>query len=284
MEIKNQNKINNNTVINNDNCITFETQDPIFFGKGRHYGFELEVERINVDKNKDYSDLDLINIIGKNRKWIYFMKDPSLIDGFEIISHPCTISFLKKELPQLLKDLQDLGLGEYFTTGLHFHVDRKVFGKNNKEQISNIGNAIKIISNNFNILRKVCGRTTDTIYSNNWKGLCKTVEELNNVNPLFLGSNKHTDNSEYTRFILKKDYRNTKGFNFIRNNPLNLLKKITVEFRLPQATTNFNDFIGRLLIYDTLINNAINNEYGDFNYLFKNKHKDLDNYLKQYNI
>ena len=280
-----KNKNNINTVVGNNNCIKFITiNDNVqfqFYGTGRHYGFELEVERLGeIDKTNE----ELINIIGKNREWLYFMEDHSLFNGFEIISHPCTIDFIKEHLPKLLKELQDLKLGEFETTGLHFHVDRKVFGDNSKKQLSTIGNAIKIISNNFDIFKKVCGRTVDTEYTHNWKGLKNKVELLNNENPLFLGSDKHTDNSEYTRFILKKDYSTDKGMTEIRNKPLNLLKKKTVEFRLPQATTDYNNFMGRLLLFDTLINNSINDNYGDFSYLFKNKDSDLDKYLSQYDI
>lgn len=231
-----------------------------FFGDGRFFGFELEVERLHLNH---LTNEDLINIIGKNREWLYFTTDCSLINGFEIISHPCSIDFLQKHLPSLLEELQKLGLGGFKTAGLHFHVARSVFGNDTQTQLKTIGNLIKDVFNNYKEIKKVCGRVIDTKYTGNWKGLKNSSELLNIENPLFLGSEKKTDNSVYVRSILKKDYTTDRGFNEIRNKPINLLKKrqakgnSTVEFRLPASTVNYNEFMERLLLYNSLIDKAI---------------------------
>lgn len=251
------------------------------FGTGRLYGFELEVERLNLFY---LTNEELINIIGKNREWLYFMEEPSLINGFEIISHPCSLEFLEKHLPKLLEDLQLLSLGSFYTAGLHFHVHRSVFGNSTQQQLSHIGNLIKIVNNNFNLIKKMCGRTHDNEYSQNWKNLKSNVELLNIENPLFLGSNKCTDNSEYVHKVLRKDYSTNNGRSEIRNKPINLLKKTTVEFRLPQSTVNYEDFIGRLYLYNELINLSLtNNTEGSLTYyLFKNKNEVFNNFLNKY--
>lgn len=220
------------------------------YGNGRLFGFELEVE-----KDTNLSNEELINIIGKNREWLYFMEEPSLIDGFEIISHPCSIEFLKDNLPKLLEELSKLGLKSYYTAGLHFHVSREVFGTKEEQPIK-IGNLIQLIHNNFAYIKDKCGREIDTKYSKNWK-LKKTVQQLNEENPLFLGSNKNTNNIQYTKAILKKDYSTPKGREEVRNKPINLLKKKTVEFRLPQSTLDYNTFMDRLNLYNDLINLAL---------------------------
>ena len=101
---------------------------PYFFGKGQyHLGFELEVEARN---NSRYEGAELVqNELGAHA---YMKDDGSLSDGFEIVTHPHTLSdyqtaFNWDFIPKLKRD----GFRSWNTDtcGLHVHVSRTAFGE-----------------------------------------------------------------------------------------------------------------------------------------------------------
>ena len=100
---------------------------PYFFGKGQyHLGFELEVEARNSSR---YEGAELVqNELGAHA---YMKDDGSLSDGFEIVTHPHTLSdyqtaFNWDFIPKLKRD----GFRSWNTDscGLHVHVSRTAFG------------------------------------------------------------------------------------------------------------------------------------------------------------
>lgn len=102
---------------------------PIFFPKKglpgtRYYGIELEVE----GEDKPHEDM-AENI---NSDYLYCKQDGSLVDGFEIVSHPATFKELTKgnscfeQWEETLDNLRKKGYTSYDkgTCGMHIHVSK----------------------------------------------------------------------------------------------------------------------------------------------------------------
>jgi hypothetical protein len=103
---------------------------PYFFGEGQyHLGFELEVEARN---NSRYEGAEIAqDALGSHA---YMKDDGSLSDGFEIVTHPHTLSdyqtaFNWEFMPRLKRE----GFRSWNTDtcGLHVHVSRTAFGEGN---------------------------------------------------------------------------------------------------------------------------------------------------------
>lgn len=97
-----------------------------FFGsraENPYLGIELEVEC------QDHSREDIatqLNIASDDDHRIYFKHDGSLTNGFEIVSHPCTLNYHKNEMgwKVWMKKLLELGCRSHLTRtcGLHVHL------------------------------------------------------------------------------------------------------------------------------------------------------------------
>lgn len=86
-------------------------------------GFELEIE--SKDGNRVDQATEVLNILGDN---VFLKHDGSLTHGFEIVSHPMTISEHKKiDYLKALKSLSSMGAKSHdvSTCGLHFHIDKR---------------------------------------------------------------------------------------------------------------------------------------------------------------
>jgi len=92
------------------------------------FGLELEVER--MDKSET-SRGDMAKKI-EHKAW-YFKNDGSLNNGFEIVTHPLTFSYIKhsaKEIESTLNELSNNAYNSYNanTCGMHIHISKKAFG------------------------------------------------------------------------------------------------------------------------------------------------------------
>ena len=100
---------------------------PYFFGKGQYYlGFELEVEARNSSR---YEGASMVQDILGSRA--YMKDDGSLSDGFEIVTHPHTLSDYQTEFNwEFIPKLKREGFRSWNTDtcGLHVHVSRTAFG------------------------------------------------------------------------------------------------------------------------------------------------------------
>lgn len=100
---------------------------PYFFGKGQyHLGFELEVEARNSSR---YEGASMVQDILGSRA--YMKDDGSLSDGFEIVTHPHTLSDYQTEFNwDFIPKLKREGFRSWNTDtcGLHVHVSRTAFG------------------------------------------------------------------------------------------------------------------------------------------------------------
>jgi hypothetical protein len=95
-----------------------------------YLGIELEVEG-----NIDYAE-DLIEL--SNSENLFWLEhDSSLNNGFELVTHPCTLEYYMKQFPleQISKGLADNGFKSHNTDtcGLHIHVGKKLL--TNTDQI-----------------------------------------------------------------------------------------------------------------------------------------------------
>ena len=101
---------------------------PFFFGKGQYYlGFELEVEARNESR---YAGAEIAqNELGSHA---YMKDDGSLSDGFEIVTHPHTLSDYQTNFNwEFTSKLKREGFRSWNTDtcGLHVHVSRTAFGE-----------------------------------------------------------------------------------------------------------------------------------------------------------
>lgn len=101
---------------------------PYFFGKGQYYlGFELEVEARNESR---YVGAEIAQeMLGSHA---YMKDDGSLSDGFEIVTHPHTLSDYQTNFNwEFMPKLKREGFRSWNTDtcGLHVHVSRTAFGE-----------------------------------------------------------------------------------------------------------------------------------------------------------
>lgn len=94
-------------------------------------GFELELT-MEEGSGRKATALSLIDYMIKNQMedLIYFKSDSSIPHGFEIVSHPSTLSYWKKvDLRGFLDKAKELGMVEHDSCGLHVHVSKDALSK-----------------------------------------------------------------------------------------------------------------------------------------------------------
>lgn len=103
---------------------------PIFFkisdNDNVYLGIELEVERGSDGLNRE----KMAEKISKD--FLYFKEDGSLDDGFEIVTHPMTISYIKQNKhvwADILNQLRSNNYRSYDTKtcGMHIHISKNAF-------------------------------------------------------------------------------------------------------------------------------------------------------------
>lgn len=137
---------------------------PHFFGQGKYFlGFELEVESSDGRrKGAEY-------IIGKMGSHAYLKEDGSLNDGFEIVTHPHTLSEYQSNFDWTgLRGLSRQGFRSWDTDncGLHIHVSRTAFGEvlRSKDVVKSQAHElrfIKLIYDNERQITRLAGRESE---------------------------------------------------------------------------------------------------------------------------
>jgi hypothetical protein len=95
-------------------------------------GIELELEAINTAENpKLYAAAELYDALNMDGDLFYMEEDGSLSNGFEVISHPVTYQYLRKNvnLREIFSKIQNLDLDSrdsngHAVAGLHIHLNR----------------------------------------------------------------------------------------------------------------------------------------------------------------
>ena len=134
------------------NAYGYKPNAEFYFGKNEEHkpnalvtGFELEVQRgDNATKCGEMAFLidERINkIYFKDKKFLYFKRDGSVSNGFEIVSQPFTQQFFKENIKMFTELLKMLQENNYIShdsdcCGLHFHINRK-FLENESDEPTN---------------------------------------------------------------------------------------------------------------------------------------------------
>ena len=103
---------------------------PCFWGDGPFYfGVELEIDEAGEDSDNARR---LLAIANQGQPQLYCKHDGSLDDGFELVTHPMSLSYYRTEMPweALLREAVRMGYLSHQsgTCGLHIHVSREAFG------------------------------------------------------------------------------------------------------------------------------------------------------------
>lgn len=189
--------------------------------RGRHNG-EVAEEIIETMKNK-----------------IYCKRDGSLDEGFEIVSHPCTLKYHteKMEWNSIMKHLIDNGFRSHDTStcGVHVHVSRGFFGDTNDEQDLHIAKLIMLIDKFWEKVVTFSRRRSDNL--NRWAS-------KNNI---------EVTDEDMTEVIIDKI---KKQKNSGRYKAINLTNLHTIEFRIFRGTLKHETFLATLQFVETLCHYA----------------------------
>lgn len=201
-------------------------------------GIELEIDKKDGYRFNQYQCCKLLR--NNFKGLIHLEHDGSLGDyGIEIVSNPMTIDYFKKvDWAKLLKLCQESGYYSHdanSSCGLHIHISRSVFGKDEKSQELAIKKLVNFVNNFFDDFVKLSRRNSTQV--NDWCG-------------------KYYDN--YTGVANSKRLidRFNKGSHGDRYFAVNLTNDDTIEFRLFRGTLNLASFLASVDIVWNVFKNA----------------------------
>lgn len=203
---------------------------------GLYMGIELEVD---CGGKLESEAEEITNILD----FAYCKSDGSLTNGFEIVTHPCTLEFHMNIANYYQEAFDELVIAGYRshdtdTCGLHVHVNRDYFGDNNEEIDLNIAKLMLLIDKEeiWQKVVKFTRRKSENL--NSWARRCNmpTSEEGCNEECIINESKRFKHNSRYYA--------------------INLQNSDTVEFRLFRGTLKYNTFIATLQFVSNVINLA----------------------------
>lgn len=207
--------------------------EPIFYGDGPLYlGVELEVDEAGKD---NINAVQALRAFNQENVYGYVKSDGSLNDGFELVTHPCTLETHLQQVPwrETLEALRGMGYRSHApgTCGLHVHVSRKALGKDVYEQEETIAKLLYIFERFWQEILRFSRRTESQI--NHWAaryGYKDCGEEI-------LKEAKHGANGRYAC--------------------INLTNTDTIEFRVFRGTLKYNTVIATLQFVANLCRVAI---------------------------
>lgn len=209
-----------------------KSRTPIFWNKDGHtdakdfagFGLEIEVDRRSCASGCVVNEClhKIVDTVGVGH--LYFERDGSLDNGFEIITQPHTEKALKmvdfEKVFEILKSYEYLA-HDIKTCGLHIHISRRYFGKNEAEQTRAVGKMLAFYDTYFDDVLKISRRTQ------------QQAERWANKYCLY----------GYTQTQKENDARKqVKIGGSSRYMAVNLTNKNTVEVRLMRGTLNINTF------------------------------------------
>ena len=209
--------------------------DPIFYGKNDLFlGVELEVD-IGGEEN-DHAER-ITYPANRTEERMYCKHDGSIESGFEMVTHPMTLNYHKKEMPwtKIMDKAIEYGYRSHQTStcGLHVHVGRKELGETYEIQEDVISRIVYFIEAHWNELLKFSRRTETNI--NRWAsryGLSNTTKET---------YDKAKKGNGMGRYVC-----------------LNLYNPFTIEFRIFRGTLKHSTFIATLELVHEICTQAMN--------------------------
>lgn len=209
---------------------------PIFYGEGpRFFGVELELDD---GGNNELNAGILLDCVNTSDRQIYIKHDSSLNDGFEVVTHPMSLSYHKYEMPWL--ELCDKAIDmDYLshktdTCGLHIHVNRSSLGNTYMNQEATISKILLIMEKFWPEMVRFSRRTSSQL--DRWAqryGFEKRGKE-----------------------ILDKAKKKTLG----RYASINLENSETIEFRIFRGTLKVNTILAALELTDQFCEYAVHME------------------------
>ena len=175
------------------------------------FGIELEVEKM---EKSETTRGDMAQKI-ENKAW-YFKNDGSLNNGFEIVTHPLTFSYIKhsaKDFESALNELSNNAYNSYNanTCGMHIHISKKAFGT------WQLYKFMKFFAENVPFIVAISQRKMEKLVQ--WANI-----EDNDDNTLMYKAKKKEGNS--ARYVA-----------------INLQNYSTIEVRIFRGTLNFQSFM-----------------------------------------
>jgi len=187
-----------------------------------YLGIELEVDK--GGKNDDNAN-KVIKCLGEQN--VYCKHDGSLTDGFEIVTHPCTLEYHKNmSYENTFNELSKLGYRSHdiSTCGLHIHFNRNYFAKDKLTQ-------------------DLCISKLLYLFEKFWDKVVIIA--------------RRDSNGYARRFFMNEDETildmYAKSKNSDKYGVINLQHKNTVEIRIFKGTLNYRTFIATLEFVKTIV-------------------------------
>lgn len=121
---------------------------------------ELEIDEAGEDSDNARR---LLAIANQGQPRLYCKHDGSLDDGFELVTHPMSLSYHRTEMPweALLREAVRMGYLSHQsgTCGLHIHVSREAFGDTYAHQEAAIARVLYFFEKHWEELLKFSRRT-----------------------------------------------------------------------------------------------------------------------------
>lgn len=208
---------------------------PSFFGAGpRFFGVELEIDEAGECNDNACELLRIANEGGQRH--LYCKHDGSLNEGFELVSHPMSLAYHQEKMPwaRVLRRAAGQGYTSHQagTCGLHIHVSRAAFGKNEAEQDGAIARVLYFFEKNWEELLKFSRRTQRQL--DRWAARYGYKEQPRDI-------------LEHAK----------KGCHAGRYTCVNLQNSNTIEFRIFRGTLKYNTFIATLQMVDRICDVAL---------------------------
>ena len=212
---------------------SYKPENLLFYGDGERYlGVELEVDEGGHD---DDNALEILEEGNYTDEHIYIKNDGSLHNGFEIVTHPMTLSYHLNDFcwEDVLHKAVQLGYLSHQTAtcGLHVHVNRTALGNNEISQDMAISRILYFVEQNWNELLKFSRRTESAM--NRWAarfGYESTPKKLLNKAKCTYG----------------------------RYHAVNLCNRHTIEFRMFRGTLKLETLYATLQLVDRICDLAVN--------------------------
>ncbi len=193
-------------------------------------GIELEVNTTRGESAEQVLSEEVLNLMVKTDmiELLYMKRDGSIGNGVELVSHPTTLSYIKKtKLEEFLSGIKEIGFQDDDACGLHVHVSRDSLSKKGWWSLMTFMNKL---SNKF---LKISRRDKTRL------NYC----QFNNM------TGSITDALINGKTIFTKDVDKNKE----RYSAMNFLNDKTVEFRMFRSTTDYNELIGTLQFVEALV-------------------------------
>ena len=186
----------------------FLTNNESFNDSPLFMGIELEIE----NEKQITSNGELSNILESSH--LYFKTDGSLDNGFEIVSHPLSFSWIqenKDKFTKMLESIKNNGFRSYDSTtcGMHIHLSKKNFGA------WHLYRFLKFFQENKEFIVSISQRKIDSL--KRWANL----EDETNDSLIYKAKKKEG----YSRYVA-----------------VNLCNSQTIELRIFRGTLNENSF------------------------------------------